>query len=152
METDVVVMGLRLITDIIPFLSPFKLQIIHLLLNCVQLYAPPEHMCRPRNPQRLQGEGKAMLEKELAIKREEDRRLAEIAAKKAEEERLRLEEEARKKKEIEDELERLRLEEEAKQEKYRRKIEKQKAKQRAALAHMLAQGIQPEVPKRSLEV
>lgn len=93
-----------------------------------------------------------MLEKELEIKRQADRRIAEEAARKAEEERLRLEEEARKKKEIEDEIERLRLEEDAKQEKYRRKIEKQKAKQRAALMHMLSQGLQPELPSRSLDV
>ena len=42
-DTDVVVLTLRLIAEIMPSLVLFKLQILHVLLNCVQLYAPP-HM------------------------------------------------------------------------------------------------------------
>jgi hypothetical protein len=150
-ETDVIVMGLRFISDIMASLVLFKLQLLHLLLDCVQRFSPPPHMCRPRSLKRLDKEMLAMLERELEVKREEDRRIREEFARLAEEARLLAEEIARRKKEEEDEIERLRLEEEAKQEKFRRKIAKAKAKQQKALGLMWAQGIKPEIPVRTLE-
>ena len=102
-DTDVVVLTLRLVAEIMPALVLFKLQILHVLLNCVQLYAPPAHPVRPRVIKRLSEKELAKLEKELFVKREKDRLIAEEIARQIELERIRiLEEEARKAAELEE--------------------------------------------------
>ena len=56
---------LRLVAEIMPALVLFKLQILHVLLNCVQLYAPPAHPVRPRVIKRLNEKELAKLEREV---------------------------------------------------------------------------------------
>lgn len=52
-EVDVVTMGLKLLTEVMKYLVEDREKVFHVILNCVQAYAPPESKHRPRNPKRL---------------------------------------------------------------------------------------------------
>ena len=52
-EVDVVALGLKLLSDVSKYLVDEREKVFHVVLNCVQAYAPPEQKHRPRNPKRL---------------------------------------------------------------------------------------------------
>lgn len=52
-EVDVVAIGLKLLTDVMKYLVEERETVFHVILNCVQAYAPPAAPHRPRNPKRL---------------------------------------------------------------------------------------------------
>jgi hypothetical protein len=52
-EVDVVAVGLKLLSDVMKYLIEDREDLLHLILNCVQAYAPAAAPHRPRNPKRL---------------------------------------------------------------------------------------------------
>jgi len=52
-EVDVVTIGLKLLTDVMKYLVEERETVFHVILNCVQAYAPPAAPHRPRDPKRL---------------------------------------------------------------------------------------------------
>lgn len=52
-EVDVVTIGLKLLTEVMKYLVEDRERVFHVILNCVQAYAPPESKHRMRNPKRL---------------------------------------------------------------------------------------------------
>lgn len=52
-EVDVVAMGLKLLSDVMKYLVEERERTYHVILDCVQAYAPPAPKHRPRNPKRL---------------------------------------------------------------------------------------------------
>lgn len=52
-EVDVVTIGLKLLTEVMKYLVEDRERVFHVILNCVQAYAPPESKHRTRNPKRL---------------------------------------------------------------------------------------------------
>jgi hypothetical protein len=71
-EVDVVAMGLKLLSDVMKYLVEERERVLHVVLNCVQAYAPPAQKHRPRFPKRLRPpeeqyeESKALLMGEAA--------------------------------------------------------------------------------------
>eukprot|EP00601_Ochromonadales_sp_CCMP2298_P032298 CAMPEP_0173326456 /NCGR_PEP_ID=MMETSP1144-20121109/1070_1 /TAXON_ID=483371 /ORGANISM="non described non described, Strain CCMP2298" /LENGTH=494 /DNA_ID=CAMNT_0014270757 /DNA_START=12 /DNA_END=1493 /DNA_ORIENTATION=+ len=64
-EVDLVVLGLKLLSDVSKYLIEAREEVLHLVLDCVQAYAPPSAKHRPRMPARLKetewdGEGPQM--------------------------------------------------------------------------------------------
>eukprot|EP01032_Pedospumella_encystans_P024246 gene24246-27428_t len=53
-EVDVVTIGLKLLSDVMKYLVEERETVYHVILNCVQAYAPAAAMHRLRNPKRLQ--------------------------------------------------------------------------------------------------
>ena len=53
-EVDVVTIGLKLLSDVMKYLVEEREMVYHVILNCVQAYAPAATMHRLRNPKRLQ--------------------------------------------------------------------------------------------------
>lgn len=52
-EVDIVSMGLKLLSDIMKYLVQFRESLLHLILNCIQAYAPPPGANVKRDPARL---------------------------------------------------------------------------------------------------
>lgn len=52
-EVDVVTIGLKLLSDVMKYLVEERETVFHVILNCVQAYAPVAAPHRPRNPKRL---------------------------------------------------------------------------------------------------
>jgi hypothetical protein len=52
-EVDVVAMGLKLLSDVMKYLVEERERTYHVVLNCIQAYAPAAPKHRPRNPKRL---------------------------------------------------------------------------------------------------
>ena len=52
-EVDVACAGLKLLSDVMKYLVEQREQVFHLVLDCVQAYAPPASQHRPRQPKRL---------------------------------------------------------------------------------------------------
>lgn len=52
-EVDIVSMGLKLLSDIMKYLVQFRESLLHLILDCIQAYAPPPGANVKRDPARL---------------------------------------------------------------------------------------------------
>ena len=52
-EVDIVNMGLKLLSDIMKYLIDYRENLLHLILDCIQAYAPPAVGHRKRDPIRL---------------------------------------------------------------------------------------------------
>jgi len=91
-ETDIIVIGLKLLSDFSSCFHRGKAQVLHCIMDCVQAFSPPPTVQRPRRPKRLIPSKYDALAAEIEKRRLEEE---ELRLKREEEERLRREEEAR---------------------------------------------------------
>jgi hypothetical protein len=77
-ETDIVVVGLKVLNHHGKFFHRIKAQVVHVIMDCVQAFSPPAPIQRPRRPKRLIPSANDLLQQELEAQRiEEERQLAE---------------------------------------------------------------------------